>query len=226
MGYDGPFDESTIEGILNGFGELSLQAKQGVVKKLTAATRGRGIVSTHDLTGKAEFERRMHLLPQGIQKALRSGQLQLVDKVLYTTRLVGTESQSELMVNSDVAVAGICNLSNRKLDPNQYFLLMGVQLLSGVSSDPKAAAYDSPVNNIINGEFELTVGSTVMIPRTSCEVFRSGDITNFPKSYWKLDNPKMISPQTEFKPFLYCPAPNADNTCVKVCFWGVITQKN
>jgi hypothetical protein len=220
--------EEMVDGIIGEIGSLDYAHPQRrrAVRRMTRRMNSRSVVPTRNLTGKAEFENRMGMLPLEIQQALRKGDLQLCDYLIYTAKKIGTASNAELMVNSDVAVAGLANINNRKLEANRYFLLTGIQILSGASADPKTAEYALPEPNILNGEFELNVGDKTIIPRMSMSAFDTGSRTDVPEGFYKLDNPKMIPPLTEIKPEIWTPAPNAENTCVKIVLWGVYTQKN
>lgn len=225
---DAPVDVNFVDGLIGEIGSLEAAnpLRRKAVKKIAARMNNKSVVPTNNLTGKAEFQNRMGVLPQDIQRALTGGDLQLVDHQFYTIKKIGTNSNSELMVNSDVSVVGLTNMNHRKLEANRYFLLTGVQLLSGVGADEKAVAYDKPVANILNGEFELAIGDKIIIPRMSCSAFDSGNRTDIPTGFYKLDNPKMIPPQTEIKPELWTPSANVADTCVKLVYWGVYTQKN
>lgn len=225
---DAPVDVNFIEGLLGEIGSLDKASplRKKAIKKLAARVNNKSVVPTNNLTGKAEFQNRMGMLPEDIQRSLTSGDLQIVDHQFYTIKKINTNSNAELMVNSDVAVVGLTNMNQRKLEANRFFLLTGIQLLSGVGADEKAVAYDKAVANILNGEFELAIGDKIIVPRMSCSAFDSGNRTDIPTGYYKLDNPKMIASQTEIKPELWTPAANAENTCVKLVLWGVYTQKN
>lgn len=223
---DVPLSINAIEGLLGEIGALETAnpTRKRAMVKLQSRLK-RGVIPTSNLTAKAEFENRLHLLPASVVAMLQSGKMQLVDKQIYTARNIGASSNIELMSNADVSVVGSANINNRKLEAHQHFLLTGIILQSGVNVDPKAAAYDLPTQNIINGEFELQVGSTIVVPRTSCSVFNTKE-TQSRVGYYKLENPKIIGPQTEIKPELWTSAANAENTCVKIILVGVITEKN
>lgn len=225
---DVPMSEAEINGLLGEIGALEAASpfRRKAIKRIqTRFKNAGGAVPTSGLTGKAEFENRLHMLPADVVAALKNGKLQLVDQEIYTARNIGTVSNIELMSNADVAVAGITNVNNRKLEANHHFLLTGIILLSAVNADPKAAAYDLPVANILNGEFQLQVGQTILIPKTSCNVFNTKG-SNLRTGYYRLQNPKMIAPQTEIKPEIWTPNANADNTCIKFILVGVATEKN
>lgn len=228
---DTPISEVELEGLIEEIGALDRanptrkRAVKRMATKVNAPVKA-AAPATSNLTAKAEFEKRLHLVDPSIVEALKNQRMQLVDKALYTAKKIGTATNAELMLNSDVAVAGVANLNNRKLEANQSFLVTGVIMLSAVNADEKAANYDVIGANIRNGDFQLMIGSKVLIPKTSCEVFNTAGRSDVQKGYYKLENPKMIPPQTEIKPEIFCPAPNVENTCVKIILVGATVEKN
>lgn len=209
---DVPMNVAAVEGLLGEIGALeqSNPVRKRAVAKLQSRLK-RSVIPTSNLTAKAEFENRLYMLPADVVAALQNGKMQLVDKLIYTNKNIGTSSNVELMSNADVSVTGLANVNNRKLEAHQHFLLTGIILQSAVNADPKVAAYDLPTANILNGEFELQIGSTTIIPRTSNHVFNTkGSESRI--GYYKLENPKIIGPQTEIKPEIWTPGPNPENT--------------
>lgn len=196
--------ENEIDSIIEGIGALpkASPVRKAAVAKITQKvnSKGGGMVATKNLSAKAEFESRMYMLPPDVVAMLKSQQLQLVDKMIYCNKSIDTAAYAELMVNSDVGVPGVTNINNRKLEPNEFFLLTGVTLLSGTGLDAKAVAYGEVAAVIKNGDFQLRVGEKIVIPRTSCHMFDTAAQTNTQKGYYKLENPKLIAPQTEIKP--------------------------
>ncbi|NLF41549.1 MAG: hypothetical protein GX587_02525 [Bacteroidales bacterium] len=229
---DAPITEQELEGLIEEIGALprsNASRKKAVSRmatKVNSTKTGTAVAtSTSNSTAKVEFEKRLHLIDPAITEALKSQRMQIVDKNIYTAKKIGTATNAELMLNSDVAVAGVANINNRKLEANQSFLVTGIILLSCANADEKAGTYDTIPANIQNGDFQLMVGSKVLIPKISCQVFATGR-NDLPKGYHRLENPKMIPPQTEIKPEIFCPAPNAENTCVKVILLGATVEKN
>lgn len=227
---DFAYNEKEIDALVGEIGALDRAnpMRKRAVSKLArkAGSKGGGIVATTDLSAKAEFESRMYLLPDEIVQGLKSRQLQISDRLIYTNRNIDTAAYAELMTNADTALPGVANINNRKLDVNQYFLLTGISLLSGVGADPKAVAYSTLAPIIRNGEFQLTIGANTVIPKTSCYAFDTTGQTNEPVGYYKLDNPKLIPPQTEIKPELWAGGANAANTCIRIVLHGAIVIKN
>jgi hypothetical protein len=183
------------------------------------------MVSTNDLSAKAEFEKRIKNLPGGIQKAIIQGRLQVVDYKIYNVKAVGGLSNKELWESQDVKVYGLTNVNNRMLEANKWFLMTGIQLLSGVNANAKATSFGIADSNILNGEFELMVGSTILIPRISCKVFDTHDKNNSFIGFYKF-SPQWIAPQTEIKPQIWTAASITADTNVKIVVHGATIEKN
>lgn len=207
------------------------RARRTFVRKTARAMKsergGAKVISTSNLTGKAEMEKRFKQLPDDIQQGILQGRLQLTDKALYKITNASGKSTVELMENADTKTIGLTNIDGRKLDADNYFLLLGIQLLSGAYTvTPSDAAFDVPEKQILNGEFSLEVGNKIVIPRMSSAVFNTTGRTDLPKGFYKLDNPKLIKPQTEIVPELRTAAAISASTAVKLVFWGVSIEKN
>jgi len=224
---DAPMTNTFVEGLLGEIAQLDNshpQKAQAIVKLKNKLKKG--IIPTNTLTAKGEFESRLHLLPANILADVQSGKLQIVDKVIYTNRSILTAQNADLMVNSDVAAPGVSNINNRKLEANQFFMLTEIVLLSGANATLAATAFGIPVSNILNGEFEMSIGSKLIIPRTSCQIFNTANRVNCLVGSYKLANPKMIPPQTEIKVSLYSAGANAATTNVSLSLVGAILEKN
>lgn len=186
---------------LSGLGELSAKAPKK--KALKKAMKGKSTpLSNRNATGKAMYEKMMSLLPSDIQTAIRNGRLQLVDEVLYSVKKIAGYKEKELMESGDNKEVGITNVDKQKIEANKWSLLVGIQLLSGVNADPKQAKFDICARNILEGEFELEVGNTVIVPNISCTVFDSKGRTDSLPGLWSEFDPQFIVPNTEIKPKL------------------------
>lgn len=189
------------ESELSGLGELS--AKTPKKKALKKAMKGKNnSLSNRNITGKAMYERMMSLLPSDIQTAIRNGRLQLVDEVLYSVKKIAGYKEKELMESGDNKEIGITNVDKQKIEANKWSLLIGIQLLSGVNADPKQAKFDICARNILEGEFELEVGNTVIVPNVSCTVFDTKGRADSLPGLWSEFDPQFIVPNTEIKPKL------------------------
>ena len=210
---------------LLGLGNLppNAPAKRDVKAAMRAKS---GAISTKGATGKAMYERLLHLLPPDIQKAVKAGQLQLVDEVLYSVKKIGGFRDHELMESGDNKQIGMTNVDKQKIEANKWTLLVAIQLLSGVSANPAETEFDVCNKKILNGEFELEVGNTVIVPNVSCTVFDTKGRADLQKGMWNEFDPQFIVPNTEIKPRLKLSAEADANTNVYFAMHVVSVAKN
>jgi hypothetical protein len=210
---------------LLGLGNLppNAPAKRDVKSAMRAKS---GVISSKSATGKAMYERLLHLLPSDIQKAVKGGQLQLVDEVLYSVKKIGGFRDHELMESGDNKQIGFTNVDKQKIEANKWTLLVGIQLLSGVKENAAETEFDVCDKKILNGEFELEVGNTVIVPNVSCAVFDTKERTDIAKGLWNEFDPQFIVPNTEIKPRLKLCAEAEANTNVYFAMHVVSVAKN
>ena len=196
-------------------------------REIKSAMRSKaGAISTKGATGKAMYERLLHLLPADIQKAVKNGQLQLVDEILYSVKPIGGFRDRELMESGDNKHVGLTNVDKQKIEANKWTLLAAIQLLSGISAKPDETDFDVCDKKILNGEFELEVGNTVIVPNVSCTVFNTKGRTDIAKGLWNEFDPQFIVPNTEIKPRLKLCAEADANTNVYFAMHVVSVAKN
>jgi hypothetical protein len=229
------YPETAVEGLLGEIMGLDgRDARKGkAVKKLSKALSRPGSTAagpTDNLTGKAELERRISMLPPTIQQGLANRSMQITDLVLYFTKKVGKSPKLELMENADVKAVGRTNVNARKLEAGQYFLMTGYSIQSAVNADVSAANYAHPDSTITNGELELKVGSKVLIPKTSLAMNYTTGRNDVQPGYRKVDNPKLVPPQTEIIAELSrsetASATSDNDLCVRFFLHGVTVTKN
>ena len=190
---------------------------------------------TKDLTSKGQFELRRGQLPGDIQKALRTARMQTVDVAIYTIKTVTDRSDIDLMEASDDKKTGRTNLNRAQLDSGKYFLMTEIVLeyahgSSEEDSDPANFAFGQFAfpPEIVNGTFEMTLGTKVIVPEISNSVFDDSDITKR-KFLYKLANPKWLKPSMDIKPKLNMPraiqGENVFHPAVKVTLIGTMTEK-
>lgn len=190
---------------------------------------------TKNLTSKGQFELRRQQLPAEIQKALKDARMQTVDAAIYTIKSITDKSDIDLMEASDDKKSGVTNLNRAQLDSGKYFLLTDVVLeyAYGASEDTNSSEFSfgqfALPAQIINGTFEMTLGTKVIIPEISCGVFDDSDTTKR-KFQYKLANPKWLKPSMDITPKLNMPKAisNSDkvyNPAVKITLLGTITEK-
>ncbi|MCK4919541.1 MAG: hypothetical protein KAS71_00755 [Bacteroidales bacterium] len=190
---------------------------------------------TKNLTSKGQFELRRQQLPADVQKALKDARMQTVDAAIYTVKSIKDKSDIDLMEASDDKKAGCTNLNRAQLDSGKYFLLTDVVLeyahgASEEDSDPSDFAFGQFAfpPQIVNGTFEMTLGTKVVLPEVSCAVFDDSDTTKR-KFQYKLANPKWLKPSMDITPKLNMPkAVSGDKVfhpAVKVTLLGTMTEK-
>jgi len=193
--------ESSEFNLLGAMGEdefLALFDKAGPVERRRLFRQIQS--QTRTATGKgsrAEFEKRLKLLPPEIQKGLSSQALQAVDTAYYVVKSVAGSKVIKMFKDDDNKVVGISNISSGKLEKGNYFLLHAIQLLGGMADSGENAGsvnFGTIPDYVRNGEFEFKANGTVLIPYTSCEVFNTEGKDTF-QGLLTLDNPKIIRDQ-------------------------------
>ncbi len=227
---------------LNGFlGDLAAMPRnsrvrtnfvRSVQKNATAARQGGKVVPTHGLTAKAEFEKRISMLPEHIKKDLASGTLQIVDQELYAVRAIGGQQQVEILQNADDKEVGRTNVNARKLEKDAPFLCTALVVTSGIGAtgdnsigDIGATGFSRMPYALMNGEFSLEVGKKSLISDMAMEVFNTRNMSNVREGYYKLENPKWIEPQTEIIFEVKTPVAADPKTYIKVQFVGATVAK-
>lgn len=144
---------------------------------------------------RAEFEKRINLLPKEIQEGLGNKTLQAVDAAYYVTKSVSNAKIIKMLKDDDTKIVAISNISSGKLEKGNVMLLSGIILLASTGvAKAEEGKYDILPDVIRNGEFEFKANGTTLVPITSCEVFNTVG-TMRQKGYYKLDNPKIIYDQ-------------------------------
>ncbi len=213
------------ESELLGLGNLPADTpvKKDVKKAMRAKTNN---LSSKGATGKAMYEKMLHLLPQEIQQAVRAGRLQLVDEILYSVKAIGGFRDKELMESGDNKTVGITNVDKQKIEANKWTLLTGIQLLSGVNAAPAETEFGLCDKKILNGEFELEIGNTVIVPNVACTVFDTRKRTDVLPGFWDGFDAQFLTPNTEIKPRLRLAAEADANTNVYYAMHVVSVAKN
>ena len=86
---------------------------------------------------RAEFEKRIHMLPSEIQRGLANHSLQAVDTALYVVKSITGSKVIKMFKDDDNKVVGISNISSGKLEKGNFFLLYGMQLLPVLPKEQK-----------------------------------------------------------------------------------------
>ena len=186
--------------------------------------------SVSAITGKgsrAEFEKRLNLLPGDIQQGLANQTLQAVDTAYYVVRYIAGSKVFKMLKDDDNKVVGTSNISSAKLEKGNHFLLHGIQLLGGTAEANETMGSVNFVmipDYVRNGNFEFKANGTVLIPNTSCEVFNTEGKDSF-QGLLILDNPKMIRDQQPIELNIEWADNAPANTCLKVILRGTAVIK-
>lgn len=211
--------------------------KRAIRRSYSAGAKSTAVKTglTKDLTSKGQFELRRQQLPSDVQKALQDARMQTVDAAIYTVKSITNKSDIDLMEASDDKKAGRTNLNRAQLDSGKYLLLTDIVLeyahgSSEDDNDPANFAFGQFAlpPEIVNGTFEMTLGTKVIVPEMSCAVFDDSDTTKR-KFQYKLANPKWLKPSMDITPKLNMPRAVAGdkvyNPAVKVTLIGTMTEK-
>ena len=185
----------TEDDFLEALDTAPAQTKKKFFKKMQMQSRVQTTATSS--RSRAEFEKRIHLLPTEIQKGLASQSLQAVDTVIYVVKSVAGSKVVKMFKDDDNKVVGISNISSGKLEKGNFFLLYGIQLMAGVAEANETAAdvnFNTIPDYVRNGEFEFKANGTVLVPNTSNEAFFTEGRDIF-KGLYVLDNPKVIKDQ-------------------------------
>jgi hypothetical protein len=189
--------------------------------------QSRAVSTATGSRSRAEFEKRISLLPKEIQQGLASQSLQAVDTAYYVVKTVSGSKVIKMFKDDDNKVVGTSNISSGKLEKGNYFLLYGIQLLGGVGDSADSAGtvnYDVVPDYVRNGEFEFKANGTVLIPNTSCEVFQTEGKDIF-KGLFVLDNPKIIRDQQSIEFNVEWSANAPSNSYLKAILRGTAVIK-
>jgi hypothetical protein len=203
--------KSALDSEYNNVGELMGidDALNGEVSELMGRMRTsdkvkfiRKISSKSNLSrgSRAEFEKFFKEVPDSVKASLIKGDLRLADYTLYSIKPVNSKT-IKLFETQDDKEVGLRNISNAKLPKNFVFLVSGIYLLAGVSTDvndkdkTKATDFRS-VNSfpaLANAEFSLKANKKQIIPEGNIvRKFITDNDHSRQLGYFKLDNPRLI----------------------------------
>jgi len=211
--------------LLGALERASTTERKGFLKRVKGGKSNGGAASAGRSDSRAEFEKRVYMLPKEIQEGLANKTLQAVDAAYYVTKSVSNAKIIKMLKDDDTKVVTASNVSGGKLEKGNVMLLSGIVLLASVGV-PKVedAKFDLLPDVIRNGEFEFKANGTTLIPITSCEVFNTVD-TLRQKGYYKLDNPKIIFDQQAMELNVEWGDNAPDSTFVKAILMGTAVIK-
>jgi hypothetical protein len=199
--------------------------KKKLFRKLQAQSRSYAVSSSS--RSRAEFEKRIHLLPVEIQRGLADQSLQAVDTAFYAVKPIGGSKSVKMFRDDDSKIPGYANISSGKLEKGNFFLLYGVCLMAGVADDTET--FGTVNFNVIpgylrNGEFEFKANGTILLPNNSAEAFYTEGKRTF-RGMYTLDNPKFIKDQQPIEFNVEWASTAPDRTYLKAVLLGTAIIK-
>jgi hypothetical protein len=196
-------DEYSNSGALIGLDGLDDNELLGALKRMNPIKRQRTInklanTGAPSKGSRAEMEKHFNELPQHIKDGLASGQLRLMDTLIYTIKPVISKT-IKLFETQDVQEVSISNITNAKLPKNSALLVSGIYLLAGVSVDASKDSIKSTLwsglenfNALANGELDLKANKKQIFPELNTGIFKTSTFHQVPTGYYKLANPRLI----------------------------------
>lgn len=191
-------------------------------------TQSKAVAAATGSRSRAEFEKRISMLPKEIQVGLANQSLQAVDTAYYVVKTISGSKVIKMFKDDDNKVVGSSNISSGKLEKGNYFLLYGIHLLGGTAEkedNPGSVNFDIVPDYLRNGEFEFKANGTVLVPNTSCEVFQTSGKDTF-KGLFVLDNPKIIRDQQSIELNIEWANNAPTNTYLKAILRGTAVIKS
>jgi len=187
-------------GELFGFGELEKATRHmSPMQRVKAISRlSRQVKASRRSRG--EMEKFFKQLPKHVKQELVKGTLRLADWTIYSVKQIKSKTIKMFEPQDDKEV-GVRNISNAKLPKNTVFLVSGIILLTGVSTNPADPEANKGINfrslstvpSIANGEFSLKANKKQIVPENqSNRRFVTDNDHTVQWGYYKLDNPRLI----------------------------------
>lgn len=156
-------------------------------------------------------------LPKDVQEGLLKGQLQISDKVLFSTFNATATPGNKLIPTDQAAAVGIRNFINAKYD--KFFLAQKIQMLFYEGADMSAPVWetDTPAH-IRNGWLTFAINNKPVFNKLHMSAIASIGDFNITEDYnsYEIKNPKWIAPQQdvqmELEPY--------GSTAVQ--YWGLV----
>lgn len=187
-------------GELFGFGELEKAVRHlprgqqvKVVSRLSKQVRS-------SRRSRGEMEKFFKQMPKHVKQELVKGTLRLADWTVYSVKQI-TSKTIKMFEPQDDKEVGVRNISNAKLPKNTVFLVSGIILLTGTTSDLTDPEANKGINfrtistipAIANGEFSLKANKKQIVPENqSNRRFITDNDNTVQWGYYKLDNPRLI----------------------------------
>ena len=187
-------------GELYGFDQLEAATEHMSPVKRAMFIRKLSAPLNQSRRSRGEMEKFFKELPKPVKSELLRGSLRLADYTVYSIKIINSKT-IKMFEKQDDKEVGVRNISNAKLSKNMVFLVSGIILLTGTSSDPndkeanKAIDFSSvsSIPALANGEFSLKANRKQIVPENqSNRGFVTDNDNTMMLGYYKLDNPRLI----------------------------------
>lgn len=184
------------------------------------------VVKHRNQKSRFELIKRIKYIKPEIRNELIHGHKHLAETALMVTKSASQTTSVKMLVDSDDKTTGYCMINAGKLEADEWFMLTGIQLLSGVHASSATlskanvaeTAFGPLQKQIRSGQFEFKANGQTLIPECNNEVFcgsygatlTDANSTNgysyayglpsgSPVGYYELENPKLIEPQKKME---------------------------
>ena len=179
-------------------------------------------------------------LPGAVREQVKDNSMQIRDYVLSTYRTAGSNTTIELFKQDDSADAGR-NVEFGKLRDNSWFLVCGVQLLTGVGATWDVTNYGASVDSneaagtaktirnggldtqVANGRFTFRIDKSTVVEDFPSMIFNKID-DKMGSGYVELDSPLWIGSGQRVQFDLELNAAAATNTQIRLLLWGAMVS--
>lgn len=163
----------------------------------------------------------------------QAGKLKLVDHVIYSNRTMSATTQVDFFLPNDAKAIGGTNVALARLDQDQYFVPMGIQILCGdlgaVSTPTLLGA--EPYDDIFTAGGQLNSGELTvkynngeyLLSETAMSEFVTATSESI-KGFKPLANTYLFKPNLKIEAFIKTGFPTAANLGVRIALWGAMTM--
>ncbi len=176
-------------------------------------------------TSREEFESRMPIVNKispSVANDINAQRRQLVDMTLYSAKQIGVTSfTDQVFASDDDKVPALRNVSSAKIDPNKFICVNRIQILSDDAAAIADATFDELADDVRQGELEVVVDGKVVVSKQSIEnMLDPAENDSGRAGLIYLDNPKMLTPDSEIVVRIWFPTDLAANTSIKFALIG------
>ena len=182
-------------------GRIAKLPKEQQAKAIKQIIKGKIVPSVAgNASSRHEMEQRFNQLPKDIRDGLLNKRLQLADTRFYVVKDISSRNSIDVFQGTDQKGVGLGNIANQKLEKDNWFIMYAIIMRFAINpTGPLDADFTHIAPIIRNGEFELEAGNKKLVGLTDNTVFDTRDRHDIPIGFYKLENTKILEPQTEIK---------------------------